>query len=621
MPASRPRETGSDGAPSSESFDAWARASPGRIAIRHAGLEATTYGELEALACRIASGIATSTSGPGARAGILCEDAATLAASLLGTLKANAVFVPLDPANPRARLTSIVADTRPTLVLADERSARLGESLAGAQIPLLRFAALPASAAAVDLPPPAPPDALAWILYTSSSTGPPKGVMQTRRNVFAYAGQVIDGLALGPADRMLLASPLSVHAGATLSLAALSCGASLTPVDLRRTGIERMAAIIEEQATTVIFAVPTIFRALVRLVPPGARALPRDLSSVRLLRLSGETVTRADVDDAWRVFPGLATVSVGLGATETGGICHAYFRRGDAVAGRIPVGTPVAGVDISLVDGRGRSVPDGNAGEIVVTSATLSPGYWEAPAATAAVFENVPGGRRYRTGDLGRRLPDGTLEHLGRKGFQIKINGQRVEIAEIEAALRRLPGVADAAVRFVRREDGRGLAAYVVAQPGIRLLDSELRGGLAERLPRYMIPASYTHLAVLPTTRSGKVRVGALRGGRAGAQLPKGGPAASSVEAALCEIWREVLAVARAVGRDDDFLALGGDSLGAAQVRARIEAAFGRPISLAEVFDAPTPARLAAVIRRKLDEGASRGARKRDRDLPGDRRR
>jgi len=585
------------GAPSLAHFDTWADCQPGRVAIRQAGTEEITYERLAALATRIASGIASAASGSSPRVGILSEDATTLVASLLGTLKANAVFVPLDAASPRARLASIVADTRPALLFADERNHRLGERLAGAGVPLLRYASLPPTSPVAALPPPAEPDALAWILYTSSSTGRPKGVMQTRANIFTYAAQVADGLSLGPADRILLPSPLTVHAGATLSLAALLSGATLLPLDLRQIGIEQMAAIVEDQAITVMFAVPTIFRALVRLVTQGAIVPSRDFGRVRLLRLSGETVNRADVDDAWRVFPGLTTVSVGLGTTETGGICHAYFHRGVAMAGRVPVGTPVEGVRVTLVDGRGRPVADGRTGEIVVTSAALSPGYWGNPALTAAAFEELPVGRRYRTGDLGRRLPDGTLEHLGRKGYQVKINGQRVEITEIEAALRRLPGVAEAAVRCVGRDERRGLVAYVVPQPGVALLDSELRAGLADRLPRFMIPASYTCLPALPMTSSGKVKAQSLRGTRVGARLPKGGGGTSSLEAALCTIWQDVLEVGRRVGRDDDFLSLGGDSLQAGQVLARVEAAFGSRPSLAAFFDAGTPARLAVLIK------------------------
>ena len=582
-------------------YDARAAALPDRAAILQPDAPAITCGQLAAVAARVASAIVATASAPNPRVAFLSGNPATLTASLLGALKANAAFVPLHPANPRARLAAIVADTRPALVITDAPNRRLGEMLAGTDIPLLCHESLPSQPE----PPQAPaaPDALAWILYTSSSTGTAKGVMQTRANVFAYATQVIDGLALGTADRMLLPSPLTAHAGATLSLAALISGAALAPLDLRRTSIDAMAAIIDAQAITVLFAVPTIFRALARQAARWAMPSVPDLQRVRLLRLSGDTVTRADIDDAWRTFPGLATVSVGLGATETGGICHAYFGRGTRFDGRVPVGVPVAGVGVALVDRGGRPVQEGRPGEIVVTGPHLSPGYWNDPAATAAAFADGPGGRSYRTGDLGRQTPDGGFEHLGRIGQQVKINGQRVEIAEVEAALRRLPGVADAAVRCVGRGAKRSLVAWVVPQPGAELAAAALDAGLAATLPRFMIPVSYTHLPALPTTATGKVKVRALRAARSALPLPQGEPGAPGLEATLCAIWQEVLELSQPAGRDDDFLALGGDSLQATRVLARVESACGTRPSIDTLFEARTPAGLAT--RMAVDEPPS----------------
>ncbi len=549
-------------APSLACFEAWADREPGRVAIREPEAIATTYGQLQALAGRIASGIVTTAAESRPRVGVLSENATLLAASLLGALKANAAFVPLDPASPRARLASLVADTRPALLLADDRNHQLGESLAGASLPFLGFGSLPPTPTVTAMPPPAAADALAWILYTSSTTGRPKGVMQTRANIFLYAAQVTEGLSLGPANRLLVASPLHLHAGATLSLAALLSGATLTPFDLRETGIEQMAATIDAHAITVLFAVPTIFRALVRLVGPRA-IVTSHFARVRLLRLSGETVTPADVDHAWRVFPGLETLSVGLGATETGGISHAYFRRGAAPLSRIPVGTPVEGVSVTLVDSRGRPVPDGRPGEIVVTSRSLSPGYWGDGALTVAKFKEVAGGR---------------------------------QLADVEAALRRLPGVADAAVRVGGGGDRRSLAAFVVPHPGVRLEDTQLRAGLVQQLPRFMIPTSYTHMTALPTTRSGKVKNSLLRSPRDHDRLLGGGHGRSRLEAAICRIWQDVLDLERPVGRNDDFFALGGDSLQAARAVFRIEAALGFRLSVSAIFTAATPARFAALI-------------------------
>jgi amino acid adenylation domain-containing protein len=575
-------------------IEAHASREPGRLAIASAASGGVTRGQLDALARRVAAAILAAGSGPGARLAVLSDDAPTLAAGLLGTLRASAVFVPLDPEDPAARLAAVLADTAPALLLATGAARPLAARLAAGRIPVLDTGTLPPPA--IVLPLPAGPGALAWIMFTSGSTGRPKGVMQTRGNVVTYAGQVIDGLGLGPDDGLLVASPLTVHAGATISLAGLVAGVPLVLVDLRRISVERLAAIIHERAVTVVFAVPTVFRALARLVAAGGTLSPATLARVRLLRLSGETVTRADAELAWRVFPGLTTLSVGLGATETGGISHAYLRRGEPLPpGPVSVGTPVAGVEVALLDERGQPVPEGQPGEIVVTSAHLSPGYWGDRPLTAAAFEDAAGSRRYRTGDLGRRRPDGSLEHLGRRDAQVKIGGQRVELAEIEAALRRLPGVAEAAVRHVG-PDPRGLAAYLVLEPGARMDDAAIRAALAAELPPVMVPASYTRLADLPRTRSGKVEVSALPNPRRDTQPAPARRRPSDDERAVCRIWDDVLAPPRPVGPDDDLFALGGDSIQAARILARIEAEFGVRPPLAGFLATPTPAGLAVLI-------------------------
>lgn len=579
-------------------FESSAARDPRRIVLRHSG-EAIEAGRLNARADRIGGAILAHHIG-NRPVVVLGEDSAWLAASLVGALKAGATYVPLDPADPHARLADIVADLQPALILSDPVCAEMAATLSLGRVPRLSFGALPEPPGTVAVP--ADLRRLAWVMYTSGSTGRPKGVMQTCGNVWRYADQVINGLALTEADRLLLASPLSVHGGCVLTLAALVSGASLSLVNLRRTSVEDLGGILAAQEITAMFAVPTVFRRLNRLLMARGPAVRPSLSSLRLLRLSGETVTREDLEAAFEIFPGLDVFSVGLGSTEGGGIAHAYFGRGGPCpAGRLPVGRAVDGVEILLLDAEGRHVPEGAPGEIVAIGESFSPGYWGNPELTAAVFTDGPAGRRYHTGDLGRLRPDGLLEHLGRKDSQVKVRGRAVDLAEIEGGLRAVPGVREAAVRFLGPAAPHALAAYLTLEPTADLTDSELRQALARRLPTHMIPSVFMRLPSLPLTFSGKVDLQALPGPFAGECIqPRGAVLGEEPDGAVLHevlaIWQAVVESASPVDPTTDFLAAGGDSIQAVGIMVRIEARFGVCPSLSDFFDSPSPRGLTRLV-------------------------
>jgi acyl-coenzyme A synthetase/AMP-(fatty) acid ligase len=268
---------------------------------------------------------------------------------------------------------------------------------------------------------------------------------------------------------------------------------------------------------------------------------------------------------------------------------------------RVPVGFPIADREVLILDEAGRPVAPGETGEIVLRSRYLALCYWRRPDLTREAFLPDPddgGLRRYRTGDLGRVTPDGCLTHLGRGDLQVKIRGHRIELPEVELALLELPGVREAVV--TAREDHTGelqLVAYVVPDPGAAPGPDALRGGLAEKLPDYMVPSAFIALDALPQTDTGKVDRNALPApALARPQLVRDfAPPRTHVEAALSGIWVEVLALDR-VGIHDDFLALGGDSLLATKVISRVQRLFGADLTLSAFFEAGTIAEMAEVI-------------------------
>jgi acyl carrier protein len=329
--------------------------------------------------------------------------------------------------------------------------------------------------------------------------------------------------------------------------------------------------------------------------------------------VGGEPVYARDVELYKKHFPQDCLFVNRLGSTETGTIRWYFVNKDTALSGNaVPVGYPAPDNEILLLDAVAEE--GGQVGEIAVRSPYLSPGYWRRPDLTHAAFlPNLEGGnaRIYRTGDIGRLLPDGRLICLGRKDFQIKIHGYRIEVGEVEGALFDLPAVKEAAV--VGTKDGSGdyrLVAYVVLEPHGALTVSALRRALAAKLPAYMVPSAFILLDSLPKAPNGKVRLSALPApGRARPDLDSlMMPPRTPVETAVCAIWREVLELDE-IGIHDPFLDLGGHSLAASQVIARITETFRVDFPLRTLFEAPTVAELAAVITASLARKAEQGPR------------
>jgi len=526
---------------------------------------------------------------------VLMDDTAAAIWSALGVLAAGKICVPLDPALPRARTAFILQDSGATVVLTDAAGAAAVRD-AGHPAVVVDEIAEEDPAAVGDA---STGQDIAYLLYTSGSTGQPKGVVRTHSSQLHFEMNYARSLHICAEDRAALLRSASVSGGVRDTYAALLNGAALCVPDLARDGIAALPAWLREREITFAFFAAPLFRLFVEQLP-GAAPLPR----LRAVRLGSDTVQKSDVERYQRHLGASCVLVTGFSSSETGTVCKFFVDGRTAIdTPTVPVGYPVHDVRVFLLGPDGREVERGEVGEIAVQSPSLAEGYWRRPHLTAAAFRPGPGSgeRVYLTGSLGRQLADGCLEHLGRKDFHARIRGHGVELAEVERALVDLAHVRDAAVIAQPGPSGdTRLVAYVVPTPGSELLVSALRAALARSLPDYMIPAEFVPLSALPLTPTNKVDRSALP--RAGRTRPLiDAPFVSPrtpIETTLARLWAEVLGLDR-VGMHDPFFELGGDSLLAARVVSRAVDALGVDVPVAQLLDAHTVAAMALVVLRR----------------------
>ncbi|HEX4489808.1 MAG TPA: amino acid adenylation domain-containing protein [Acidimicrobiia bacterium] len=553
--------------------------------------ESVTYGELDARANQLAHHLVVHGVGPESRVGIHLPRSVDAIVTLLATLKAGGAYVPLDPAYPEPRLRLMIEDADVDLVVT-----RSGAELpsGGAHVVRLEHDAAsiekePASAPAVTTA----PDALAFVIYTSGSTGSPKGVMIEHRNVLARLFGV-DYVDFGAIDAMLHLAPLAFDAATFEIWGALLHGSRLVIAPDEPFSLARFGSLVRGERVDAVCLTPALFHLVVD-------ESWRDLVGVRQLAVGGDVLSPAHAKEALRLLPDLRLVN-GYGPTEatTDAVCH-DVRPFDAEGATIPIGRPIANTDVYIVDAHDQPVPVGVVGELLIGGAGLARGYLHRPELTAErfvphPFRADPGARVYRTGDRARFRVDGTIEFVGRVDAQVKIRGFRVEPGEVEALLLEHPAVSAAAVVATDGAEARGrrLIAYVVADGTSA---RELRDHLRERVPAHLVPATVVPVDGLPMTSTGKLDRGALP---AVIDLTDGvtdDDSMTPVERAQAAIWCEVLGLER-VGIDDNFFALGGDSLLAAVLFARTARQTGRDIPLALMFASPTIREISRAIER-----------------------
>ncbi|WP_437952734.1 amino acid adenylation domain-containing protein [Sorangium sp. So ce296] len=605
-----------------ELFEAQAARTPDAIAAVEDG-EALTYRELDRRANRLARRLAARRAGPDLRVAVFVERSLRVLVALLGVLKAGGAYVPLDPSTPDERLRLMLEDAAASVLLGEpEQVARLafcGEVLCldderGApgddERPATRVAATD----------------LAYVMFTSGSTGRPKGVAVPHRGVVRLVRDT-SYVAFGPSDRVAHASSLAFDASTFEIWGALLNGARLVLVP-RETLLspEALRAFLRREGVTLLFLTTALFHQL-------ARASPGAFQGLSALVVGGDVLSPTLSGEVLEQSAPKRLVN-GYGPTESTTFSTAHVVRAvPEGAARVPIGRPISNTRVYVLDRRLQPVPVGVPGELYVGGDGLALGYVNRPELTDKAFipnplPEEPGDRLYKTGDLARYLPDGSIEFLGRIDTQVKIRGFRVELAEIEAALSACPAVREAAVVAVEHAHGdRRLVAYVVAQPGpCRAagprqrsetdsdgsrsrdgLSSTLRRFLQKKLPDYLIPAAFVVLPSLPLSAGGKIDRRALpppRLGRPGAVAPR--TSGSRSERKVAGIWASVLGAGR-VEAGDDFFELGGDSLLAAQVLLRVKALFQVDVPARRLFESPTVAGLARAIdeaRRRTWRGA-----------------
>jgi amino acid adenylation domain-containing protein len=575
-----------------ELFEAQAQERPSAVAVRY-GVSELTYTALNRRANLVAHRLRQVGVGPEVIVGLCVERSLEMIVGLLGIIKAGGAYLPLDPACPTERVGFMLRDADVPVLLTQE-SLRSTLPSTGAQIVALD----PLDNGPDANPSPiATPDSLAYVIYTSGSTGQPKGVLVTQRGILRLVCNA-DYAPLTPQDRMAQLSNVAFDAATFEIWGALLNGATLVGFtrDVALAPVDLAACLLRERITT-LFLTTALFNQM-------AADAPAAFGSLKYLLFGGEAVDPTSVRKVLQECPPEHLLHVyGPTETTTFASCH-RVRDVPENATTVPIGTPIANTRIHLLDRHFEPVPIGVPGEIYIGGPGVARGYLHQPQLTAERFLPDPftpeaGAKLYRTGDLGRYRPNGSIEFIGRLDQQVKIRGFRVEPGEIESLVDAHPAVKESAVVAQDGDPrcGKSLVAYIVFRSAVTGAVQDVRRYLRERLPEYMVPARFVPLSALPLNANGKVERRALPApDYERPELPDDFRAPqTAVELQLANIWQDTLGL-KMVGVDDNFFDLGGHSLLAVRLFAAIEEKFGQKLPLACLFERPTIRQLACRI-------------------------
>lgn len=573
-------------------FEDIVRQAPDWLALRH-GARSLTYDELNRRSNRLAQALLEQLTVQNATILLLLRDPIHHVIAQLGVVKTGRACVPIDVSFPVERQRQIAADSASRLVVAELETleAALGLGYERASVVIVDDPGVGLSEKNPGLP--VPSDSLAYVLYTSGSTGSPKGIMQCQQNLLHVAMLYHRDLGVCPTDR--ITSPTSPAYTGTIwaLLAALMNGAAFV-----FTALDSAAGFVvtlRKEEITVAQLIVSLLRQVTQSFDERLR-----LPALRLIYTGGETLCAPDVARCARVLPDGCRVIYDYGSTEAGIITHQLVNLSTPAAelptSLYPVGYPVADTEIVLLDDHGAVVAAGQDGEIAVRSNYLSPGYWRDPSLTRKHYSGPArgGANIFRTGDLGRIGANGCLFHLGRKDSQVKVRGYRINLSEIENALGSLDGVRAAACIAWGSEGATRIVAYIEKEPAIKVSIKNLREQLSVILPLYMIPAIFMFLERLPISANGKLDRNALP------DPPQNRPELdtayvppeSGLEYRLAQMWMEIFSLDR-IGTHDNFFELGGDSLMATRLVSRIQDVFKVALPIGSVFEAKTVHELA----------------------------
>ena len=587
-----------------EVYEAQVERNPEAIAVRFGDSE-LSYRELDRRADELAQRLSALDLPPNSRVALCVDPSFELVISTVGVIKANCTYVPLDPDYPEERLALLLADAEVAAVLTQDRHLR---ALPATDAAVVRVGRADGSGTLPGVP--ARPsgtriDEPAYVMYTSGSTGGPKGVVVSQRGVL----RLVFGLGeieLNPAARILALSPSSFDASTFDLWGALLHGGTYVVFPDRVPSATSVAQSIGQSGATTMFVTASLFNTIVD-------ENPRAFEGLRQLLIGGEALSLPHVERCRSALPKISLYN-GYGPTEstTFATCHPISRDLSRYADSIPIGRPIGNTAVFVLDAARRLVPPGVVGELYIGGDGLALGYLNQQALTQARFVHVPidlgqahgeeaqsTRRLYRTGDIVRWNRHAELEFLGRYDDQVKIHGHRIEPGEVESVLRACPGVRECAV--LAREDAPGakrLVAYILPEDGAEPTVTALRNYLKHRLPAYMIPASFIPLEAFPLSPNGKLARQALPepdSTRPDLEAPHQAPR-DGVEERVAAIWSQTIGV-QGIGIHDDFFELGGNSLSATRVMAGIRDAFGKELPLRALFEEPTVAGLAALLR------------------------
>jgi amino acid adenylation domain-containing protein len=589
-------------------FAEQAALTPDALALRFEP-ERVTYSQLNQRANQLARRLQKLGIGPESMVAICLERSVEMMVAILATLKAGGAYVPLDPAYPPARLSFMLADTKATLTIT--WGSHMGNGGGGeAKVVSIEELMLTAATEPADnLDIPAAATDLAYVMYTSGSTGQPKGVMVTHRSIVRLV-KATNYIAISPNDVFLQLAPISFDASTLEIWGPLLNGASLAIMPPQPPSLEDIGRAIRRYGVTTLWLTAGLFHLMVE------QRLD-DFAPIRQLLAGGDVLSPAHVLQVVEAHPSCKVIN-GYGPTEntTFTCCHTITRAD--CDGPIPIGRPIANTQVHILDDELKPVPLGQPGELCAAGDGLARGYLNQPDLTQQKFvrnpfSNDPDVRLYRTGDFVRCREDGVIEFLGRKDTQVKIAGHRIELGEIETALQSLPQIKFAVLRASEDPSGnKKLVAYVVPSSPDAVDGNLLRKQLTNTLPAYMIPAAFVPMDSLPLGPNGKVNRALLRPPEDVSAPGAGVTAQTEIERTITQAWKTALGLTE-VSTESNFFDLGGDSLQLIEVHSILQKTLGVELSITELFEYSTISSLAnhlneSAAEKSLVEARARGA-------------
>lgn len=576
-----------------ERFQKIAKRYPSRIGL-DTGTETIAYGGLNTASNRLAHTLVGECGSKQEPVVLFYERDISFVIAYMAVLKAGKFAIHLAPSSDKRRITHILKDSNARIVLTTQRLKPLANQFVSGDRRVLVGGALSNDVDIGDLNLPIKPDDIAYIRYTSGSTANAKGAVRTHSHILNAASDLTNSFHICPEDRVAVFG--RDYGGKNLFVTLLN-GATQYPLNLGDDGTFNLFDWLTENQITILISLPTVFRSLLL----KSRTKPV-CPTLRLICVGSEPLYKNDVDSYKRLFSDNCIFLYTYGSSETGIICENFIDKNTEITGnRVPVGYSPDGVEVLVLDSLNNKALVNKPGEIVVRSRHLSSGYWQNGGVVRDKFQSNsrdPQKRTYRSGDIGQILPNGSLEHLGRKDSMVKIRGLSADLAEIEAVLANQPQVLETVVLAKdKSSNDKVIVAYYVEKAGAPTTVSELRNFLAAKLPRHMIPADFVRLEKFPLTATGKINRRELPDPSASRphlvrQYVEG---RTPIEKELSRIWSEVLGLDK-VGIHDNFFELGGHSLTATQIISRVIVRFQLEIPLQSLLRSPTIANMAEVI-------------------------